>query len=344
MSEVSPCASRSSRIAAAAGSSAIPDSASNRRLPTMTWSPDGFAGAECTRPGRPPPGSRAASRTSTSGNDRRRASVDHGQGQRMAAGGLGGCRQPQDLVGGAAARHDQTGELRQSLGQRSGLVEGERVALRQALEGRPALDQDAVSRQPGHAGEHRRRSRQHQAARARDHQHGHHPRPDVGPAREITRQAASPIATTSTTGRKYRASRSASFSTRALRRRAWATSLITWPKVVRSPTFSVSTSITPNWFIVPVKTGSPGPLSIGSDSPVKADWSTVEWPVTTRAVDRNTLAGPHDHPIADRDLVRGDFDFLAVAAHPRGPRRLLDQPAHGSPGARKCPRFENFAQ
>ena len=78
-------------------------------------------------------------------------------------------------------------------------------------------------------------------------------------------------ATSSTTGRKYRARRSAVFSSFALRRRAWATRRSTWPNVVSPPTFSATTSIAPNWLIVPVKTGSPGPLSIGSDSPVSAD-------------------------------------------------------------------------
>ena len=106
---------------------------------------------------------------------------------------------------------DQAGELRHSLGQGPGLVEGEGVARRQALERRSSLDQDAVPRQPGHAGEHRRRSRQDQPARAGDHQHGDRPRPDVGPAREIADEAASRRPTSSTTGRKYRARRSATF-------------------------------------------------------------------------------------------------------------------------------------
>ena len=63
-----------------------------------------------------------------------------------------------------------------------------------------------------------------------------------------------------------------------------------------------------------------------------------------RAVDGDPLAGPHDHPIADLDLVRRDFELLAVAAHPRGPRRLVDQPAHGTPRAGESPRFQHLAQ
>ena len=45
-----------------------------------------------------------------------------------------------------------------------------------------------MPRQPGHAGEHGRRGREDQAARARDDQHGDRPRPDVGPARQIAGQ------------------------------------------------------------------------------------------------------------------------------------------------------------
>ena len=41
--------------------------------------------------------------------------------------------------------------------------------------------------QPRHAREHRRRSRQDQGTRAGHHEHGHGPRPDVGPAEEVPR-------------------------------------------------------------------------------------------------------------------------------------------------------------
>ena len=42
--------------------------------------------------------------------------------------------------------------------------------------------------------------------------------------------------------------------------------------------------------------------------------------------------------------MRGNFEFRAVAPHPRGPRRLLDQPSQRAPRVRESPRFQDLAQ
>jgi len=49
---------------------------------------------------------------------------------------------------------------------------------------------------------------------------------------------------------------------------------LTLPRVVSSPTFVTLTSRRPVRFWVPAKTSSPGPLSIGNDSPVIDAWFT----------------------------------------------------------------------
>ncbi len=134
-----------------------------------------------------------------------------------------------------------------------------------------ALDQDPVARQPGHAGEHCRRSRQDQSTRAGDHQHGHGARPDVGPAQQVARNQRD--CRGHLDGRQE-ISRQPIGDVLELGLAAVAPA----PPCGRpgrmwsgSPTFSACTSITPNWLSVPVKTWSAGPLSIGIDSPVSAD-------------------------------------------------------------------------
>ena len=106
----------------------------------------------------------------------------------MVARLLGRGRQAKDLGFAVLAHESQAGEPGLALGQGPRLVEREGVARRQALEGIAALDQDSVAGEPGHAGQHRRGSGQHQRARAGDHQHGHGPRPDVGPAQQVAGQ------------------------------------------------------------------------------------------------------------------------------------------------------------
>ena len=56
------------------------------------------------------------------------------------------------------------------------------------------------------------------------------------------------------------------------------TILIIWARVVSSPTFSALHVIKPERFIVPAETLSPGALSTGTDSPVRADSSTAHSP------------------------------------------------------------------
>ncbi len=60
---------------------------------------------------------------------------------------------------------------------------------------------------------------------------------------------------------------------------------------------------------MPPRTGSPGPFSAGSDSPVTSDSSTAASP-SEFAVERDPFARPYEEPIAGFDRL--DRDRLAV--------------------------------
>ena len=68
---------------------------------------------------------------------------------------------------------------------------------------------------------------------------------------------------------------------------------------------------------VPLRTLPPRRTVTGSGSPVSADSSTIASSLIDHAVDRDDLAGAHEHDVADGDLVDGHLDELVAAAHQR---------------------------
>ena len=84
-----------------------------------------------------------------------------------------------------------------------------------------------------------------------------------------------------TTGTKTPATLSASLAMGALEEAASSTRRIIWARVVSSPTRLASKTKDPDLFREAAATLSPGPLSTGMDSPVRADSSTAEEPSTT---------------------------------------------------------------
>ena len=84
-----------------------------------------------------------------------------------------------------------------------------------------------------------------------------------------------------TTGTNTPATLSASLAMGALEAAASSTKRIIWARVVSSPTRRASKVKEPERFMDAAATLSPGPLSTGRDSPVRADSSTAELPSTT---------------------------------------------------------------
>ena len=83
-----------------------------------------------------------------------------------------------------------------------------------------------------------------------------------------------------TTGTKTPATLSASLEMGALEEEASSTRRIIWARVVSSPTRLASKVKEPERLMAAAATLSPGPLSTGRDSPVRADSSTAELPST----------------------------------------------------------------
>ncbi len=84
-----------------------------------------------------------------------------------------------------------------------------------------------------------------------------------------------------TTGTNTPATLSASLAMGAFEEAASSTSRIIWARVVFSPTRVARRVRTPDLLMEAEMTVSPGPLSTGMDSPVRADSSTVDSPSTT---------------------------------------------------------------
>ena len=83
-----------------------------------------------------------------------------------------------------------------------------------------------------------------------------------------------------TTGTNTPATLSASLAMGALDEEASSTRRIIWARVVSSPTRRASKVKEPDLLMAAAATLSPGPLSTGRDSPVRADSSTAEVPST----------------------------------------------------------------
>ncbi len=108
---------------------------------------------------------------------------------------------------------------------------------------------------------------------------------------EVSARAASPVKTNHTTavtmemamttGTKTPATRSANLAMGALDDAASSTRAIIWASVVSSPTRVALNTKEPEVLIEAAATLSPGILSTGMDSPVRADSSTAEPPSTT---------------------------------------------------------------
>ena len=81
-----------------------------------------------------------------------------------------------------------------------------------------------------------------------------------------------------TTGTNTPATLSASLAMGALEAAASSTRRIIWARVVSSPTRLAWKVKAPDLFREAAATLSPGPLSTGRDSPVRADSSTAEAP------------------------------------------------------------------
>ena len=114
-------------------------------------------------------------------------------GERMLAGALDAGGQPQDFGFLESGRRDDRDDLRLAFGQRTGLVDHQRVDLLHALQGFRVLDQNAGLRTASDADHDRHRGGEPKRAGTGDDQHAHgcdqaerHPRfrPEGGPGAE----------------------------------------------------------------------------------------------------------------------------------------------------------------
>ena len=71
--------------------------------------------------------------------------------------------------------------------------------------------------------------------------------------------------------------------------------------------------------------GRPARFATGTDSPVRLLWSTSDAPAQHHAVDRDRLAGLHDHALADLHRLGVDLDLAPAAPHQRARRAQLEQ-------------------
>ena len=78
---------------------------------------------------------------------------------------------------------------------------------------------------------------------------------------------------------------------------------------VSPPTRSARITRLPLPFVVPADNAASASLRTGSGSPVSIDSSTWLAPSTTRAVDRNLLAGPHTQSVVDLHVLERYVDF-----------------------------------
>ena len=148
----------------------------------------------------------------------------------------------------------------------------------------PPLISTPLARRRGQRGDDRHRRRDHQRARARDHEQHQRPIEPLLPARaeherrhdrDRRRQhdddrrvdAREALDRRSATGARCACARSTRWMMRA--------------SVVSRRSRVTRTSSAPRPLMVPANTSSPGALSIGSDSPVTGAWLTSLWPATT---------------------------------------------------------------
>ncbi len=94
---------------------------------------------------------------------------------------------------------------------------------------------------------------------------------------------------------------------------------------------------------VPVKTGSPGPLSTGIDSPGQRRLVDARPPGQNRPVNRHTLSGSNEHQIARDDLDDRDLPFHPVATDTGRPGGLVEQAVDLALGPGEGDSFENLA-
>ena len=87
-------------------------------------------------------------------------------------------------------------------------------------------------------------------------------------------------------------------------------------------------------------TGSPGPTSTGTDSPVSIEASTAEAPSTTTPSVAIFSPGPDDEQVADRELVDRD----APSAPPRSTETSLAPSSSSARSAAPARRLERASK
>ena len=155
---------------------------------------------------------------------------------------------------------------------------------------------------------------------------------------------AIPSASTSTAGVYQRAKRSTNAWLGARCACARSTRWIIRASVVSRRGRVTTTSIAPRPLIVPAKTSSPGPLSIGSDSPVTGAWLTWLSPAATRP--SSGIFSPGFTMIVSPTATSSTLDapLGAVAPHERLDRRDVHQGADRAARAVHAPRLQELGE
>ena len=128
------------------------------------------------------------------------------------------------------------------------------------------------------------------------------------PTQKPTVPSARPMTTGTNTAEIWSASR----WTGALPFWASVTSRAICARAVSAPTRVARTTRRPPALTVAPVTGSPGPTSTGTGSPVSREASIAEVPVFDDAVGGDLLAGADDEQVADDEVADRDPDLVAV--------------------------------
>ncbi len=275
-------------------------------------------------------GGRIGNRQST-----RARAIDDGLRQRMLGPDFGGSSQTQDLVISETRLREHIGQAWLSFGQGAGLVQHDHLHPGDTLEGGRVLDEDVVPRGDTGSHRHRSRSRQTQRIRAGD---------DDGRDRECQRgdEPNTPEQTPGNEGQHPGAHRQDHQILRGLVGQTLAGRL----RVLRvlhhghdlgergiRPHFGCHDSQgsrlvdrTANHLVARPflhRQALPGDQRLIDAGRTRAHL----------AIDRNLLAGPHEHDIAGHNLCRRNLDFLPTAHDRRGRRHQIEERAQRIGGA-----------
>ena len=269
---------------------------------------------------------------------------EHEPPERMRVARLGRGGEPDQLRRrNTRGEHDRAGHLGLAGGECAGLVEGEGVAGGQAFESGAALDDDAVTREPGHRREHRRRGRQDQGAGAGDHQHGHRPPPGVSPANPKSREHRQQRNDLDDRQEVAGVAVGRAFQRRFLLpgRRDEFEHL---PEGRLVPDLFGDDLDLAELVDRPREDLVPRPLVYGDRLPGERGLIDRRSPGCHEPVDRDPFPLADPHEVSDEHGRRSDLDFLAVADDPGRPRRLVHQAVNRPLGPGEGQRLQDLAE